>query len=110
MPARRRAEGANLEPGGVTGMRRARSGGGLRPTRHVRPERTRATFGPMAGLLASAPIQAQRGNFLLSAHPPALPGYGHSKAKVEASLRRHGYDIRCLAVDHEEHWWCELRT
>lgn len=49
-------------------------------------------------------------HLLLSVHPPALPGYGHSKAEVEAFLRRLGYDIRCLAVDHEEHWWCELRT
>jgi FkbM family methyltransferase len=49
-------------------------------------------------------------HLLLSVHPPALPGYGHSKAEVEAFLRRLGYDIRCLAVDHEEHWWCELGT
>src|SRR5262245_29385380 len=110
MPARRRAEGANLEPGGVTGMRRARSGRALRQASPLLPGRPRATFGPVGGLLASAPIQAQRGNFLLSVHPPALPGYGHSKAAVEAFLRRLGYDIRCLAVDHEEHWWCKIRT
>jgi hypothetical protein len=46
----------------------------------------------------------------LNVHPPALPSYGHSKAEVEAFLRRLGYGIRCLAVDHEEHWWCELKT
>jgi hypothetical protein len=25
-------------------------------------------------------------------------------------LRRLGEDIRCIGVDDEEHWWCELRT
>jgi len=39
-----------------------------------------------------------------------LPGYGHAKAEVETFLRRFGYDIRCLAVNHEEHRWCELKT
>jgi hypothetical protein len=55
-------------------------------------------------------LRRVRPDLLLSVHPPALPGYGHSKAEVEAFLRRLGYDIRCLAVDHEEHWWCEPRT
>jgi hypothetical protein len=124
----------------------------LRGASRVRPERERATFVPAGGLIASAPIQAQRGtiglrnlrrmaqyirhlpgleraewlwaaarggeallrrahpHLLLSVHPPALPGYGHSKAEVEAFLRRLGYDLRCLAVDHEEHWWCGPRT
>jgi FkbM family methyltransferase len=55
-------------------------------------------------------LRRVRPDLLLSVHPPALPGYGHSKAEAEAFLRRLGYDIRCLAVDHEEHWWCEPRT
>lgn len=46
----------------------------------------------------------------LSVHPPALPGYGHSKADVEAFLKRLCYEVRVLAVDHEEHWWCERRA
>jgi FkbM family methyltransferase len=47
---------------------------------------------------------------LLSVHPPALPGYGHVKADVEAFLVRLDYEVRVLAVDHEEHWWCERRV
>ncbi len=46
-------------------------------------------------------------DLLLSVHPPALPDYGHSKEGVLAFLENLGYDIRCIAVDHEEHWWCE---
>jgi len=43
----------------------------------------------------------------LSVHPPALRNYGHSKLDVEIFLQRLGYGMRILAVDHEEHWWCE---
>ena len=46
---------------------------------------------------------------LLSVHPPALPSYGHSRGDVESFLKALGYEIRCLAVDHEEHWWCEMK-
>jgi FkbM family methyltransferase len=45
-------------------------------------------------------------NLLLSVHPEALPHYGHSKQVVSDCLRRFGYDVTCLAIDHEEHWWC----
>jgi FkbM family methyltransferase len=47
---------------------------------------------------------------LLSVHPMALPNYGHSKKEVELFLQRLGYRVRCLAVDHEEHWWCEFNS
>jgi len=46
---------------------------------------------------------------LISVHPPALPIYGHTTAFVKSFLVRLGYEIRVLAVDHEEHWWCEHR-
>lgn len=46
----------------------------------------------------------------LSVHPPALPAYGHSRADVEAFMKRLGYEVSVLAVDHEEHWWCERRA
>jgi FkbM family methyltransferase len=46
----------------------------------------------------------------LSVHPPALPSHGHSRADVEAFLKRLGYVVRVLAVDHEEHWWCERKA
>lgn len=57
--------------------------------------------GAEAFLRRSAPA------LLLSVHPPALPSYGHSKADIETFLKRLGYEIRVLAIDHEEHWWCE---
>lgn len=44
---------------------------------------------------------------LLSVHPDALPQYGATKDDVAAALREYGYEYRVLAVDHEEHWWCE---
>lgn len=44
---------------------------------------------------------------LLSVHPAALPQYGATKDDVAATLREFGYEFRVLAVDHEEHWWCE---
>lgn len=43
---------------------------------------------------------------LLSVHPPALPKYGHSVSEVRDFLEAAGYSIKLLAVDHEEHWWC----
>jgi FkbM family methyltransferase len=52
-------------------------------------------------LRCSAPV------LLLSVHPLALPDYGHSRESVEEYLKSLGYEIRILAVDHEEHWWCE---
>jgi FkbM family methyltransferase len=44
---------------------------------------------------------------LLSVHPQALPDYGHSSAQVASFLTELGYQVRVLAVDHEEHWWCQ---
>lgn len=52
-------------------------------------------------------LRRARPDLLLSVHPPALPGYGHSREGVREFLEGTGYDIRCVAVDHEEHWWCE---
>ena len=48
-------------------------------------------------------LRVVRPDLLLSVHPPALPSYGHSKKDVEVFLKKLGYQIRCLAVDHEEH-------
>jgi FkbM family methyltransferase len=55
-----------------------------------------------SGLLArSAP------DILLSVHPAMLSGdYGHSVADIRYFLRDMGYQVKILAVDHEEHWWC----
>ena len=46
---------------------------------------------------------------LLSVHPPLLPIYGHSVSDVREYLEAAGYSITVLAIDHEEHWWCEKR-
>ena len=37
----------------------------------------------------------------------ALPGYGHSVLAVRQLLEALGYSIRILAIDYEEHWWCQ---
>jgi FkbM family methyltransferase len=50
-----------------------------------------------------------RPSLLLSVHPDALTVYGHSKEMVADYLRRLGCEVNCLAVDHEEHWWCECK-
>ncbi|MBE0612754.1 MAG: FkbM family methyltransferase [Burkholderiales bacterium] len=55
---------------------------------------------------ASTFLRITRPDLLLSVHPPALPSYGHTVEDVHAFLKNHGYDVRCIAVDHEEHWWC----
>jgi FkbM family methyltransferase len=49
-------------------------------------------------------------HILLSVHPDTLPDYGHRTEDVRQFLRELNYDIRCLAVDHEEHWWCTPAT
>jgi len=54
-------------------------------------------------------LRRARPDLLLSVHPLALPTYGHSKTEVEAFLENLGYEIRCIAVDHEEHWWCVIK-
>lgn len=48
-----------------------------------------------------------RPTLALSVHPLALPNYGHSVGEVKAFLEDIGYRIAIIAVDHEEHWWCE---
>jgi FkbM family methyltransferase len=45
-------------------------------------------------------------DLLLSVHPSMLPQYGHSTDSIRAFLTGIGYAIRCIAIDHEEHWWC----
>jgi FkbM family methyltransferase len=52
-------------------------------------------------------LQKNSPTLLLSVHPPALPNYGHSTEDVRKYLERFGYTIQVLAIDHEEHWWCE---
>lgn len=52
-------------------------------------------------------IDAAHPVMLLSVHPPALPAFGHSVAQVREFVRRLGYTIKVLSVDHEEHWWCD---
>jgi FkbM family methyltransferase len=44
---------------------------------------------------------------LISVHPQALPAFGQTVDDLRSFLQGLGYSIRVLAVDHEEHWWCE---
>lgn len=57
--------------------------------------------GAEALLRHSAPV------LLISVHPPVLHSYGYSIGELRSFLTGSGYKIRVLAVDHEEHWWCE---
>ena len=58
---------------------------------------------------AEMALRRYRPTLLVSVHPEALPAYGDSKQKLQNFLRALGYDHVCLAIDHEEHWWCELK-
>ncbi|HUC61102.1 MAG TPA: FkbM family methyltransferase [Alphaproteobacteria bacterium] len=51
-------------------------------------------------------IGRHRPAMLISVHPTMLPNYGHTNDMLGAFLEGFGYTIRCLADDHEEHWWC----
>lgn len=44
---------------------------------------------------------------LISVHPPALPNYGHSVQGIREFLEQLSYSIEIVAIDHEEHWWCQ---
>ena len=55
-------------------------------------------------------IEHHRPDLLLSVHPEALPHYGHSKPMVSDYLQQFGYKVDCLAIDHEEHWWCTSKA
>ena len=58
---------------------------------------------------AEALLRNVHPDLLLSVHPPALPNYGHSEEALWAFLGKLGYSSRRIAVDHEEHWWCEFK-
>lgn len=47
-------------------------------------------------------------DILLSVHPFALPQYGHDQDTLRALLTRLDYKMHCIAIDHEEHWWCTV--
>ena len=51
-------------------------------------------------------IHRRRPTLLISVHE-ALGGFGFSKSDVSHWLETQGYSHRVIAVDHEEHWWCD---
>jgi FkbM family methyltransferase len=55
-------------------------------------------------------LEQHQPDLLLSVHPPALPQHGHSRAEIAEFLRRMQYSISVVAIDHEEHWWCQTGT
>jgi FkbM family methyltransferase len=55
-------------------------------------------------------LRRVRPQLLISVHPATLRGFGYEPDDVLAWLRDRGYGRRILAVDHEEHWWCEPVT
>lgn len=46
-------------------------------------------------------LRVARPDLLLSVYPRQLKDYGDTRLD---------YEVRCLSVDHEEHWWCGART
>lgn len=53
-------------------------------------------------------LRRRRPALLLSVHPEALRTYGDTRESLLAFLGGLGYKTRTLAIDHEEHWWCEV--
>ena len=51
-------------------------------------------------------IQKIRPTIFMSAHPPALPRYGHSVDMLRQELSQLGYRTETIAEDHEIHWLC----
>jgi FkbM family methyltransferase len=48
---------------------------------------------------------------LLSVHQPSmLAEYGHTQEEVRKFLEALDYRIEVVAIDHEEHWWCEAKA
>jgi len=45
----------------------------------------------------------------ISVHPDLISEYGYSAGNVRSYLEDLGYSIKVLAIDHEEHWWCEKK-
>lgn len=54
-------------------------------------------------------IRKYRPDILLSAHPPALPTYGHSMEDLEKEITLSGYQIEVVSKDHEIHWFCSAK-
>lgn len=51
-------------------------------------------------------VRRARPQLLISVHK-ALTGFGFTKEDVSRWIEERGYTCRVLAVDHEEHWWCD---
>lgn len=51
-------------------------------------------------------IDKYRPTMLLSVHPDILPVFGHTVQQVRDYLKSKNYTIQVIAIDHEEHWWC----
>lgn len=56
---------------------------------------------------AGALLRALAPTLVLSVHPHHLEQLGHRVDEVRELVEAHGYATRVIAVDHEEHWWCE---
>lgn len=52
-------------------------------------------------------LRRHRPTMLLSVHPKLVIPFGYTADDVRAFVEGLGYTIKVLAVDHEEHWWCE---
>jgi FkbM family methyltransferase len=52
-------------------------------------------------------LRSVRPILLLSVHHRGLQQFGRTAEGVDAFLRGHSYEVRIIARDHEEHWWCK---
>jgi hypothetical protein len=52
-------------------------------------------------------LQRTMPNLLIGVHRLALPEYGHTVDDVRNFFEKLNYSICVIAVDHEEHWWCQ---
>jgi len=52
-------------------------------------------------------IETRKPYLLLSIHPDILPVFDHSVNMIESFLAELHYSYQVIAIDHEEHWFCE---
>jgi FkbM family methyltransferase len=58
---------------------------------------------------ANSFIKKHKPVLLLSVHPDLILNYNSTKENVANILNELNYNVEILAIDHEEHWWCESK-
>ncbi len=55
-------------------------------------------------------LRRARPDLLLTIAPEDLACYGHSVEQIQEFLGSIGYDWDCIAIDHEQRWWCQFKS